>query len=660
MKATRYIVLLSLCVTMVLAYMGTGYSVNERRVEFVIGSKSFLVDGKEFAMDVASFAENDRTYVPVSFLASALNAEVKWKADIQTAEITDKQKQILIKLQPDKKYMFVNGNRVDMDVASVVRNDRMFLPAKYVAQSLNYSVFWRPLTKTILINNDTQDSKADIVKEAYPSKFNIKADVLTYDNKLVNKFSRQEDIFMWGSKNYSDVEGVTTFRGNNYRDSSSYGYADIKEKKLEKLWYKSIGHIDGWTGVGWNGQPSIIRWEDEVKQIMNISPEKKSKPDLKEVIYSTLDGNIYFLDLDDGKETRRPLSVGVPHKGSVAVDPRGYPLLYAGQGIDEVNGKKVNIGYRIFSLIDYKQFMFINGIDYYAKRYWGAFDSVPLIDKNTDSLILFGENGLLYSGKLGTKFDVNKKTISIKPELFKYRYTSNISHKLGTENSPLVYKNLLYAADNSGLIQCIDLNTLKPVWGANGTDDTDSTMVLESFGEDKVDLYTACEVDHQIRTYGYKQGYSYVRKFNALTGKLLWEKSFPCYYDSEVNGGALASPVVGKHDIKDLVIFSIAKTGKYNYGGKLIAFNKETGSVVWQIESPYYSWSSPVDVYTKDGKSYILYCDYLGYMYLIEGKTGKVLDKIELGSTIEGTPAVFGNIAVIGTRGQRIYGIELK
>ena len=36
------IVLLSLCVTMVLAYMGTGYSVNERRVEFVIGSKSVI------------------------------------------------------------------------------------------------------------------------------------------------------------------------------------------------------------------------------------------------------------------------------------------------------------------------------------------------------------------------------------------------------------------------------------------------------------------------------------------------------------------------------------------------------------------------------------------------------------------------------------------
>jgi hypothetical protein len=96
---------------------------------------------------------------------------------------------------------------------------------------------------------------------------------------------------------------------------------------------------------------------------MNINQDKKKKPDLKEVIYATLDGNIYFLDLEDGKPTRTPIRTGVPHKGSVAVDPRGYPLLYAGQGIPQVAGKNVPIGYRIFNLITFFLLISIRNCD---------------------------------------------------------------------------------------------------------------------------------------------------------------------------------------------------------------------------------------------------------------------------------------------------------
>ena len=46
----------------------------------------------------------------------------------------------------------------------------------------------------------------------------------------------------------------------------------------------------------WTGQPLLVQWDDNVRNIMNINPEKKSKRDLVEVIYATLDGHIYFLD----------------------------------------------------------------------------------------------------------------------------------------------------------------------------------------------------------------------------------------------------------------------------------------------------------------------------------------------------------------------------
>ena len=474
------------------------------------------------------------------------------------------------------------------------------------------------------------------------------------ERKPVSEFKRPYDIDFPASDEYSGLEGVTCFRGNNYRDSASYGFADVKLQKLEKAWYVKNGRIDIWTGVGWTGQPAIVKWSDEVKNIMNIISEKKKKSDLKEVIYATLDGKIYFLDLDDGKPTRPPINVGSSHKGSVAVDPRGYPLLYAGQGIPEVAGKRIPIGYRIFNLINQKQLFFLDGMDPDKFRSWGAFDSGALIDAGTDTFIECGENGILYSGKLNTSFQLDKKTISIRPELVKYRYRSPISSKIGIENSPVIYKNYIYFADNSGLFQCVDLNTLKPVWIKDVIDDTDSTTALEET-DSGVYLYTANEVDHHQKT-----GASYIKKLNALTGELMWEKKIPCFYDSHTNGGALASPVLGKQDISDLIIYNIAKTDAKNNGSTLIALDRETGKEKWKVNMKFYSWSSPVAVYTKEGKSYLIACDSGGYMNLFEGTTGKKLDSLPLEANIEASPAVYDNMIVVGTRGSKIWGIRIK
>lgn len=493
-----------------------------------------------------------------------------------------------------------------------------------------------------------------IPKEYIPSNHKGFFSEVLVNSVSVKEYKRDYEISFLSSDQYSQLEGITCFRGNNYRDTASYGYADVKLSKLEKVWLAKNGSIDIWTGVGWTGQPAVVKWKDEVRNIMNIVPEKKNKAALKEVIYATLDGKIYFLDLEDGKPTREPINVGSPHKGSVAVDPRGFPLLYAGQGIPDVRGKRIPIGYRIFSLINQKQIYFINGMDKDKLRPWGAFDSGALIDSKTDTFIECGENGILYSGKLNTVFNPNKKTISINPELVKYRYRSPISSKIGTENSPVIYKNYIYFADNSGLFQCVDINTLKTVWIRDVIDDTDSSSVLEE-SEKGVFLYTANEVDHHG-----KASSSFIKKLNALTGEMVWDKKIPCSYDPHTNGGALASPVLGRFDISDLVIYNIAKTDMKNNGSSLIAFEKDTGNIKWKVNMKYYCWSSPVAVYTKEGKSYLVACDSGGYMTLFEGTTGKKLDSISLEANIEASPAVYDDMIVVGTRGCKIWGIKIK
>jgi len=389
---------------------------------------------------------------------------------------------------------------------------------------------------------------------------------------------------------------------------------------------------------------------------MNINYEKKSKDNLKEVIYATLDGNVYFIDLDDGIETRSPIKIPGPIKGSITIDPRGIPLLYVGQGIDEVHGKKVEIGYRIYSLIDQEKLFFINGRDTFAYRGWAAFDSTALIDKETDTMLICGENGIFYRLKLNTQYSTEENILELNPKVAKYRYKISGNSYQGIENSVAVYKNLAYFADNGGWLQAIDINTLEPEWIRNVTDDTDSTIVIED-KKDEVSLYTGSEVDKQ----GAK-GKSYIRKIDALSGNLIWEKYYLC--DSKIgtnpnNGGVLATPIVGTNDLKGMIIYNIARYGGFNKG-LLVALDKNDGEEIWRIELKNYSWSSPVDIYDEDGIGYIIVCDSVGNMFLIKGSNGEILDKVNLGSNVEGSPAVFKDMIVVGTRGQKIYGIKIK
>jgi outer membrane protein assembly factor BamB len=385
---------------------------------------------------------------------------------------------------------------------------------------------------------------------------------------------------------------------------------------------------------------------------MNIKKEFKDNPNFVEVIYASLDGKIYFMDLFSGEPSRDSININNPIKGSVSVDPRGYPLLYVGQGINESG----EIGYRIFSLIDGELLYFLNGNDGKAKRAWGAFDGSALINKETDTLVIGGENGLLYSIKLNTEFSLEKKSIKVNPEIIKYSYEIKGNNYQGIENSVTVYKNLAFFADNGGGIQCVDLNTMKPLWIVDGIDDTDATLVIED--EKGVPfIYTANEVDKQ----GTK-GFTYIRKINGFTGKVVFEKPFEAMSllgEHPVNGGVLATPVMGKKSIDNLVIFTIARYKKFD-SGLMVALNKESGEEVWRLEMKNYAWSSPVDIYDEDGNGHIIQCDSASNLFLINGNTGEILDQIHCNNNIESSPAVYNNMIVVAERFGNIYGISIE
>lgn len=510
-------------------------------------------------------------------------------------------------------------------------------------------------------------SKTTVSEGTYQKKFSDGGTITysVYQNNKKVDYKPEYVLAFPSDKAYTEQAGVTTFRGNNYRNTASYGTRDIKEKKLEIIWEHGTGAISAhnsyWPGSGWTGQPIIINWPKETTNVMNVSDQFKNK-DLTEVIYPILDGKIYFLDLQTGTPTRNKINLGFSIKGTGMVDPRGYPLFYTGMGLNENNGRYTDFKYRIYSLIDQSEIFSIMGRDSLSYRgSWGAFDSSAVLNKETDTLINVGENGLIYKTKLNTKYDPISGTISISPQVTKLQYKSSYNEAAsdyGIENSPAIYRNLMFTVDNGGTLLCTDINKLEPIWMYDTKDDTDSTIVLEET-EDGVFIYTANEVDKRCTGGKANKADCNIRKFNALTGELIWQKDYTCYYRSGINGGVLGTPLMGKDDISNMIIFPVCFTGS-QMDGKLIALDKKTGEEIWVRELPLYSWSSPVDILSDDGKTYGLFCGYDGHMHLFDPMTGEDLDSISLGANVESSPSVYDDIAVVGSYAQKIFGVRIK
>lgn len=474
---------------------------------------------------------------------------------------------------------------------------------------------------------------------------------INYSYEVIGDKSICSDILF--TEKYTDLEGIVTFRGNNFRNTASYGISKISQKELNIKWKTSTSFSSWGGGAGWTGQPSIIKWDEELKNSMNIDDKFKSKENFTEVIYASLDGKVYFLDLETGEKSRSVINVGNPIKGSLSIDSRGIPMLYVGEGINESGVT----GFNIYSLIDGSSLYEINGYDEYAYRGWPAFDSSALIYSDGDIVIEGGENGILYITKLNTDYDKYTNTVSVNPEILKYRYYTGEGYgRLGIENSVAAYANLLYFADNNGDIQCIDLRKMEPIWVIEGLDDIDASITIEA--EEGVPyLYVGDEVDHQGIS-----GISTIRKINGLTGEVVWKNEFSCQSvvgTDATNGGVLATNVIGKNNISDSVIFSLARYDGFN-SGAIISINKSTGEIQWETKVDNYLWSSPVDFYDKNGNAYIIQCDSIGNMFLIDGKNGEILNSLTLDANIEASPAIYEDTIVIATRAGSIYGIEIK
>lgn len=505
------------------------------------------------------------------------------------------------------------------------------------------------------------DFKPHSVDGTEPERL-ISSTAIMVDGEVVEEYESDYEINFDLPERYTELEGIVTFRGDNFRSGAAYGTAAVSSKTLTKVWSKSTSGLsdsDGiyWSGSGWTGQPLIVKWPEATrKNISAMYDWAREKEGLVEVIYATLDGHVYFYELTSGEYTREPLNLGFNYKGAGALDPRGYPILYVGSGVDSVNGRS---RVKVVNLIDNSVMFEFGHNETFANRGWHMFDSSPLVSAETDQLIYPGENGILYIIHLNTKYNEQTGELSVDPDnIVKWKYNgvrSGSRYWLGVESSAAIINNYIFLADNGGNLMCLDLNTLELVWVQDVLDDTNCSPVVD-VEDGHPYIYISTSFHYGWRSYS--TAAIPIFKIDAETGEIVWRTDYTCYTVQDLSGGVQGTIAVGKNKLSDMIFVPIARTPGAS-SGTLAALKKDTGEVVWEKETSMYSWSSPVDFYDADGNGYLLYCNSGFNMFLIDGKTGEQLDYMNLGGNIEASPAMYGNYAVVGTRAMRTYCIQV-
>ncbi|MCP3995990.1 MAG: PQQ-like beta-propeller repeat protein [bacterium] len=431
---------------------------------------------------------------------------------------------------------------------------------------------------------------------------------------------------------WGEVPGLTMFRGNPTH--TFYGTGPLPSG-LEVLWRfpdkamcgtSSIGgEATVWCGTGWTGQPVV--WE---------------RPDgTTEVIFGAYDKNIHFVDADTGLRTRPDFYMGDIIKGSVVLDPDGYPLLYAGSRDSR---------YRILAL-DRDEPTEVWGLEASAvagmwNNDWDS--SAVIVD---DMLLIGGENSWWFAVKLNRERD-ETGLVMVQPEILFQTpvWTDELLQAVGrqqsVESSTAVFGETAYVANSAGRVIGVDIGD--DAWEDDSIvfdfwmgDDVDASIVIDGEGK----LYVSSEIDLGTSR-GADLGQLVKLDPTQPADPVVWSIDIPNV--TGVAGGIWATPALNDH-------FLYAPTNT----GEILAIDTVDGDIVWRDDVGTHAWSSPVIV--DDTLVVAVDCEidsgFRAYDITDPLNPQEMWESRVTGGCIESTPAVWNGRVYVGSRDGFFYAL---
>ncbi len=142
---------------------------NEWSAGFGIGLRSYLIkDGKSIRtieMDAEPFIQHDRAYIPVRYLANVLgisDSDISWIPQVQQILLVKGTEKVI--LQINSNIMYINSIPYVIAVSPVVKDGRVYLPARDIAEAFGSTVEWRESEQALLVSYPVQTSRIQTIK----------------------------------------------------------------------------------------------------------------------------------------------------------------------------------------------------------------------------------------------------------------------------------------------------------------------------------------------------------------------------------------------------------------------------------------------------------------------------------------------------------------
>lgn len=181
------------------------YAQQDVSLEIFVDSPTAYVDGIQTQIDndnenVSPFISNDRTMIPLRFIAENLKLNVNWIDAERTVILSDATSTLNIKLVVDSNTAIVNDKNVELDSSPTLKNGRVFVPVRFIAENFSCGVEWNANNKEVIIK---QERGIDIINAEVQGLFN---NILNGDS-FVSYYDGYADVNLFDTTNFSWMGG---------------------------------------------------------------------------------------------------------------------------------------------------------------------------------------------------------------------------------------------------------------------------------------------------------------------------------------------------------------------------------------------------------------------------------------------------------------------
>lgn len=426
------------------------------------------------------------------------------------------------------------------------------------------------------------------------------------------------------------IDGLLTFRGNPTR--TFYGRGPVPRNPIaqwrfgggeELCSWSTVGtETTKWCGTGWTGQPAVFDYEER-----------------RWVVFGSYAPAVHFLDAATGDRIIADFEVGDLIKGSVTIDPDGFPLVYFGSRdsyfrVVAFDGQSPRELWRL-------------GANEVEQAVWNDdWDGTALVID--DWLFVGGENSNIHVVRLNRGIGADG-LVTVAPELMwaapgwdQELLNQPVDGNVSIETAVTIVGNTMWFANSGGLVQGWDIAGLKQ--GEEPTrifrfwtgDDTDASIVADDEGF----LYVGVELE---------RGLSRARALGQLI---------------KLDARRPDDPVVWSRDLSvrtpDGIWATVALHRDVLYvptnEGFLHAIDRQTGETRWNTKLQGPVWSSPVVV-----DDVLIQADCAGKISAWDvadtARDPQPLWNITLPWCVESTPAVWEGQIFVGHRRGEFWAI---